>query len=49
MLNEEINYYPELKDQIMKRFDHVTSYKETLANYCKKIEEYNDHLYQLTQ
>lgn len=49
MINEEINYFPELKDQIVKRFDHVNSYKEILNEFCKKIDNYNDHLYERTQ
>lgn len=28
MVNEEINYFPELKNEIVKKFDHVTSYKD---------------------
>ena len=47
MVNEEINYFPELKEQIMKRFDHVTSYKDIVNQYCKLIDDYNDDLYKI--
>ncbi|CDW84972.1 UNKNOWN [Stylonychia lemnae] len=49
MIHEEINYFPELKDLIVKRFDHVHSYKMLLNEYCEKIDTYNTNLYQINQ
>eukprot|EP00347_Sterkiella_histriomuscorum_P018673 403344614 len=49
MINEEINYFPELKEQIVKRFHHVTSYKEIVNQYCQKIDDYNENIYQVNQ
>jgi len=47
MINEEINYFPELKDQIVKRFNHVNSYKVLLNEYCEKIDTYNSNIYKI--
>lgn len=47
MINEEINYFPELKDQIVKRFSHVTSYKDIVNSYCKMIDDYNENSYKI--
>jgi len=47
MINEEINYFPELKDQIVKRFSHVTSYVVLLDEYSKKIDAYNSNIYMI--
>jgi hypothetical protein len=49
MVNEEINYYPDLKEEIAKRFDHVTSYKELMDKYCKLIEDYQRDQYKINQ
>lgn len=49
MINEEINYFPELKDEIEKRFHHVTSYKELVNIYCQKIDSYNNDVYKINQ
>jgi hypothetical protein len=37
MINEEVNYFPELKDEIIKRYSHVTSYKDLVNGFCQKI------------
>jgi hypothetical protein len=47
MINEEINYFPELKDEIIKRFDHVTSYKELMNKYCQMIDQYIKDQYKI--
>ncbi len=47
MINEEINYFPELKNEIVRRFDHVTTYKDLLNKYCTLIEQYNKDIYKI--
>ena len=47
MINEEIHYFPELKDEICRRFDHVTTYKELLSKYCSMIEQYVKDTYKI--
>ena len=47
MINEEIHYFPELKDEISRRFDHVTTYKLLLEKYCSMIEQYVKDTYKI--
>lgn len=47
MINEEVNYFPELKDEIVKRFNHVTSYKELILQYCEMIDQYTKDSYKI--
>ena len=49
MINEEIHYFPELKDEISKRFDHVTTYKILLDKYCAMIEQFVKESYKINQ
>jgi len=47
MIGEEINYFPDLKNEIIKRFDYVTSYKELVLEYCQMINQYFQEIYQI--
>lgn len=40
MLHHEFDGFLKLRDEIVKRFPHVSSYKEILGQYCKQIEDF---------
>ena len=49
MINEEVNYFPELKDEICERFKNVTSYKDLVNQYSKQIDQYLNDTFKINQ
>ena len=49
LIHNEINSFPELKDEIVRRFPHVPSYKLILDDFCKKINQYQQEIYLVSQ
>jgi hypothetical protein len=40
LFHREINSFLKFKDEIIKWYNHVSSYKELLLGYCSQIEKF---------